>query len=195
MNGRPTYLLMDSWGKPLAQGVLLGASDAEHLQIQILNNRIEAVEEHEIIQLLEMDSDDCALKCRLVRARNDQVILEKLEVLDSQMRHNLRISVCFESFLYPVEKTDGGRMAIRSVDLSCSGMAFYGAQGLLQDEIVELVIPITEQPLIVRAKILRINALHNQQTLYAVKFIDLCQEEEMMIRRAVFGMQIINGRN
>lgn len=196
MNGRPTYLLMDSWGKPLAQGVLLNSIDADVLQIEVLNDQAEAVEKHEIIQILGIDSGDYALKCRLVRVRNDQVILEKLETLDSRAHQNLRIPVHFESFLYPVKKkTAAGRMAIQSVDLSCGGMAFCAEAGLEQDETVELVIPITEQPLIVRGKILRIDSFQDNRILYAAKFIDLCQDEEKMIRRAVFGMQIINGRN
>ena len=191
MSGKEKYLLLDSWNKLLANGVSTGAAGADMLQIQVLDDRIDAVADHEIVQVVGTGQDNRVIKCRLVRSRDDIVLLERMEVVDSVQRENLRIPVQFESYLYPTGKN---RMPIRSVDLSCGGIACYGDSGMQVGETAEVVIPITEQPLIVRAKILRVNNLNNGKALYAAKFIDLCYDEEKMIRHAVFGIQIRNDR-
>ena len=194
MSGKQMYLLLDSWNKPLAKGVLLSPVGAELMQVQVLDDEIDTVTCHEVLQMIGIDQDERALKCRLVRSRNDFIVLEPLEVMDPKLRQNLRIPVCFDSFLYQTGTASGRRSDIRSVDLSCGGIAFYGKQGLEVDELVEIVLPITEQPLIVRSKILRVTGLNNERTLYAAKFVDICHDEEKMIRRAVFGIQIKNDR-
>ena len=43
-----------------------------------------------------------------------------------------------------------------------------------------------------RGKILRGTELKNGRWLYAAKFVELCHEEEIMIRRSVFSVQIQN---
>lgn len=188
------YLLLDSWNKPLAKGILNSPEEAAQLQVQILDDQAEALTGHEVVQLVGMNGDDRSFRCRLLRVRGDQALLETLEVLDPELRLNLRIPVCFESFLYPERKRLCDRLPIRSLDLSCGGIAFYCEQGIPLEEPVEIVIPITEQPLIVHSRILRINELKNGRALYAAKFVDLCHDEEKMIRRAVFSIQIRDER-
>lgn len=194
MSEKQLYLLLDSWNKPLAKGVLLSPAGEALMQLQVLDNKIDTVTCHEVLQLIGIEHDERTLKCRLVRSRNDLVVLELLEVMDSELRQNLRIPVCFDSFLYRTGTAPERRSAIRSVDLSCGGIAFYGEQGLEVDEVVEIVLPITEQPLIVRSRILRVNDLNHERRLYAAKFVDICYDEEKVIRRAVFGIQIKNDR-
>lgn len=184
------YLLLDSWGQSLARAVRISSPQAEKIQMQVLEKREDAVASHEIIQVVDIDGDDLPLRCRLVQRRGDRIVLETLEVLDAKVRQNLRIPVRFETLLYPLrESTWRGRRRVCSVDLSCGGIAFYGEAGLKPDEVMEIVIPITEQPLIVKCKILRVQELHGR-TSYAARFIDLCHDEEKTIRRAVFGIQI-----
>ena len=56
---------------------------------------------------------------------------------------------------------------------------------------MEIVLPVTDSPLIVRAQILRQLASEPEEgPLYASKFVDLIQDEEAMIRRAVFSIQL-----
>ena len=193
VNGKKRYRLLDSWNTPLANGVLAGPADGELLQIQVLDGRVGVVTAHEVIQVVGSDHEDRAVKCRLTHSRNDMVVLERLETADASLHQNLRIPVCFYSYLYPTGETKRGRMVIRSVDLSCSGIAYYGEPGMQEGDTAEVVLPITEEPLIVRAEILRTtNDLKNGETLYAAKFVDLCHDEETMIRRAVFSIQIRN---
>lgn len=192
--GSNSYLLLDSWSQPLAKGRLESRSGTGELQIQILDNQVDQVVEHEVIQLVRIDQDDRPLKCRIIQSRNDCVVLEPLELLDPSVRHNLRIPVRFSSFLYPCGGKRSGRREIQSVDLSCGGIAFYGDAGLSVGETMEVVIPITKEPLIVRCEILRVKELKNDRALYAAKFVDLCHDEEKTIRHAVFSTQISDGK-
>lgn len=184
------YLLLDSYSQPLARALLENSPQAEKLQLRVLEGQQDTVTCHEVIQLVSIDSEDRPMKCQLVQHRGERILLEPLEVLDPKVRHNLRIPVRFETLIYPVSGKWKGRRKIRSIDLSCGGIAFYAEAGLMENERLEVVIPITEQPLIVTCSILRVQQLQNGRTMYAAQFVDLCHDEETTIRRAVFGVQI-----
>ena len=56
---------------------------------------------------------------------------------------------------------------------------------------VEMVLPVTDSPLVVRTQILRVLPDEtSDQPLYASKFVDLIHDEEALIRKAVFSIQI-----
>ena len=188
------YLLLDNWNQILTKGALEGAICEGRLQIRILDGHAEEVASHEIFQVIALEGDERPLKCRLLDRRNDLLALEVLEELNPEIRQNLRIPVAFETLIYPVDGKWMGRDVVESEDLSCGGIAFYGQIPLDVGETVEVVIPITEQPLIVKCKILRAKNLQNGKVLYAAKFIDTCHDEETLIRRAVFGVQIKNDK-
>ena len=55
---------------------------------------------------------------------------------------------------------------------------------------MEVVIPVTSQPLVLRMKILRRRSSSRKEPLYAAQFVDLLREEESMVREAVFSIQL-----
>ena len=55
---------------------------------------------------------------------------------------------------------------------------------------MEVVIPVTSQPLVLRMKILRQRSSSRKEPLYAAQFVDLLREEESMVREAVFSIQL-----
>ena len=67
-----------------------------------------------------------------------------------------------------------------------------GDGGLEAGEKLEMVIPVTEEPVILRCEVLRRKELRNDKLLYAVKFVDMCEDEEVMVRKAVFNIQLQN---
>ena len=69
-------------------------------------------------------------------------------------------------------------------------MAFYSDCRLENREIVELVLPVTDQPLVVKTQVIRTLEEEGAPPLYAAKFVDLIQDEEALIRKAVFSIQI-----
>lgn len=186
------FLLLDSRGAPLGMGELIGELDTPQLQLEVQDDKISDVMEHESIQLIPMFESGPPIMGRVLRCRNDMVMVERLRVLDSEMRQNLRIPIHFQSFIYPMEGSWWrGRWDIESNDLSCGGIAFFSTHTLKLHERLEIVIPVTEQPVILRGEILRQRPTDREGvTMYAAKFIDLCYDEEMLVREAVFNIQL-----
>ncbi len=187
------YALLDSRNAVLAQGRLENPPDAPDWQVRVPEDKISAVMEHEEIQLIPIDGDGDALLGRVRRNRNDMIILQKLQSLGSEMRQNLRMPTHFKSFIYPLSGGWKGRRQAEANDLSCGGVAFFCAQQLEDGETVELVVPITAEPLILKCQVLRRRPSDREdETLYAAKFVDLCDDEEAIVREAVFSVQVRN---
>lgn len=186
-----SYLLLDSRNMPLARGLLESPPDAPTWQVRVLDEKISAVMEHEEIQLVPMAASGKALLGQILRSRNDIIVLQKLHNLDSDMRQNLRMPTHFRSFLYPLTGSWRGRREIEANDLSCGGLAFFCAEPLEEHERAEIVVPITSQPVILRLEVLRQRPSDREGTaLYASKFVDMCDDEEMLVREAVFNVQL-----
>ena len=109
----------------------------------------------------------------------------------SAARENLRIVTDFDSVMYPVTGRWKGQKTFKAKDLSCGGVAFWSSVKLDDREIVEMVLPVTDSPLVVKTQVLRqLEDEESEQPLYASKFVDLIQDEETLIRKAVFSIQI-----
>lgn len=185
------YALLDSRNAVLAQGRLESPPDAPDWQVRVPENKVSAVMEHEEIQLIPIDGDGEALLGRVRRNRNDVIILQKLQSLGSDMRQNLRMPTHFQSFIYPVSGEWKGRRPAEANDLSCGGVAFFCAQPLEEGEVVEMVVPITSEPLILKCQVLRRRPSDREhEALYAAKFVEMCDDEEMIVREAVFSVQV-----
>ena len=185
MNGRQEermYLLLDSVNHPLARGRLEGPAAGDTLQLMVMDNDVDKVACHEVIVLMSMSGSEPPLQCRIVRQRGDRIALEKIASLDPDLRRNLRVPIKFNTFIYPITGRWQGRREIQSIDLSCGGVAFYGDEGLEIEERLELVI--------LRCQILRKQELRNDKLLYATKFVDMCEDEEVTVREAVFSIQL-----
>ena len=85
-----------------------------------------------------------------------------------------------------------GRRNIVSNDLSCGGVAFFTDHSLQVGEQLELVIPVTSQPLVVRCQVLRMRPTEDAAVpiMYAAKFVELCNDEETLLRESVFNLQL-----
>lgn len=185
------YALLDSRNAVLAQGRLENPPNAPDWQVRVPEDKISAVMEHEEIQLVPIDGDGDALLGRVRRNRNDLIVLQKLHSLGSEMRQNLRMPTHFQSFIYPVSGGWKGRRQAEANDLSCGGVAFFCAQQLEDGEVVELVVPITSEPLILKCQVLRRRPSDREnEVLYAAKFVEMCDDEEMIVREAVFSVQV-----
>ena len=185
------YLILDSKGTPLANAVLESPLNAEVLQIRILNNKEELVASHRELQLIGIDDGSPDREGVIIRHRGDQMVIQPTAALGPAARENLRILTDFESVMYPVSGRWRGQLPIKAKDLSCGGIAFWSPILLEDREIVEMVLPVTDSPLVVRTQILRVLPDEtSDQPLYASKFVDLIHDEEALIRKAVFSIQI-----
>ena len=185
------YLILDSQGTPLANAVLESPPTAEILQIRVLNDKVEAVAAHREIQLIGMDDSTPNRVGVIIRQKDDKMVIQPTAALGPNARENLRILTDFESVMYPVTGRWRGQKGIRAKDLSCGGIAFWSSIPLEEREIVELVLSVTDSPLLVKTQVIRrLQDDTSEQPLYASKFVDLIQDEEALIRKAVFSIQI-----
>jgi len=186
-----SYLLLDSRDGPLACGLLISQPDDPNWQVQVLDGKVEKVLVHEEIQMLPIVEKGPALLGRIIQHHDDMLVMEKLQCLDTERRQNLRVPTDFKSFLYPISGRWRGRRRIEARDLSSGGIAFYCANQLAVRESAEVVIPVTEQPLILRCSILRQRPTDREGLiLYAAQFTGMCPDEETMVREAVFHIQL-----
>lgn len=186
------YLLLDSKGTPIARGRIQGSAAGQYWQIQVEDGKIDEILEHKRLKLLSIMDAGPSYEGVIVRSRNDMIQLEvtKLNQNTENMRKNLRVLVRFSSFIYPLSGRWRGRRVVKSNDLSCGGVAFFCEGELSERENLEIVVPVTSQPLVLRCEILRKRPTEQQATLYAAKFVNLCDDEETVLREAVFNLQL-----
>ena len=186
------YLMLDSKNNPIARGRIQGKTDGPFWQIQVEDGKIDEILEHKKLKLLSIMDTGPSHEGVIVRSRNDMIQLEvtKLTPAAGDMRKNLRVIVQFNSFIYPVSGAWRGRRIVQSNDLSCGGIAFFTDHSLQIGEQLEVVIPVTSQPLVVRCELLRMRPTERADILYAAKFVGLCNDEETLLREAVFNLQL-----
>lgn len=186
------YLILDSQGSPVNQGYLESPAGVEILQLRLVQDEDEAPDLSGLgeVQLVGLDDKAPAMKGEIVRQRGNRLAVRPTARLGEEARENLRIQTDFESVMYPVTGFWKGQQPIRGHDLSCGGLAFHTAQPLRDREIVEAVLPVTDEPLVVRMRILRQLPTEEPLPLYAARFVDLCMDEEVFIRKAVFSIQV-----
>ena len=184
------YLLLDSKGTPLANAVLESPPNSEVLQIRVLNDKVEDVAAHREIQLIGIDDSTPNRVGVIVRQREDQLVIQPTAALDANARENLRILTTFSSVMYPVSGRWKGQKNVKGKDLSCGGVAFYTEASLIEKEVVELVLPVTDEPLLLKVRMLRSLPSDREMALWAARFVDLIRDEEIMIRKSVFSIQV-----
>ena len=187
------YLMLDSRGTPIARGRLSGPVTGQYWQITVLDGKIDEILAHKKLKLLSITDSGPSYQGSIVRSRNDMIQLEveKLNADAADMRKNLRVLVRFKSFIYPVTGRWRGRREGESHDLSAGGIAFFTDHSLEVGEQLELVVPVTTQPLVLSCQLLRMRPTERSDTLlYAAKFLELCDDEESMLRESVFNLQL-----
>lgn len=191
-NAQGIYLLLDSRGAAIARGRIQGKTDGPYWQIQVEDGKIDDVLTHKKLKLLSIMDTGPSYEGAIVRSRNDMIQLEvsKINRDTGDMRKNLRVVVRFQSVIYPVTGRWRGRRNIESNDLSCGGIAFFTDHSLQIGERLEVVIPVTTEPLVVQCEILRMRPTERSEILYAAKFIGLCNDEETLLRESVFNLQL-----
>ncbi len=184
------YLILDSHGEALAQAVLESPRVTEVVQLHLTEEtELDFLQIGEI-QCIGLDNSTPSLRGTVTMQRGERLVIKPQAMLGAEARENLRILTDFESVMYPVTGYWKGQRAIQGKDLSCGGVAFRTAQTLKVGEVVQLVLPVTDSPLLLRSRILRELSADENGTLYAARFIDLCLDEEFIIRKAVFSIQV-----
>lgn len=184
------YLILDSQGNAVAHGLSEYSPSEAKWQMVIDEGDLEEISKHTNLRLVG-DSDAVpALEARIVQRKDNIIVLEPLRPLEESLRTNLRIPVRFHSYIYPKSGNWRGRAPIVSKDLSCGGLAFFCPRTLEVGEQLQVVIPVTSQPLLLDMEILRFRSEPEKDPLYSARFLPLLREEESMVREAVFSLQL-----
>ena len=184
------YLVLDSQGTPVAHCISEDGLEQQEWLLEADPRDAELLAGHTYLKLVGTSDRVAAAEGRVVERRGDQFRVESVRKLGREVRKNLRLPVRFESYLYPISGGWRGRYSAVGFDLSCGGVAFYCGGPLEIGEQVEIVIPVTVEPLVLRVEILRRRPSEGPVPLWAAKFLDLLHEEEMMVREAVFSLQL-----
>lgn len=187
------YLLMDRNSRMLARGKRKNAPTEQDLSIVLIEGDPLIVKNAEIVQAVPQDKSLPPQMTRVAGFRDGALLLEPMRDLNSEVRRNFRIPVVFDSFVYP---STGGRAVMRSVDLSCGGVAFRSPAFFSVGNLFQVVIPLTrEGPLLMDAEILRVHLEPTDGNFYACKFVDMIDDEETMLREAVFAIQLSTAKS
>lgn len=189
------YIVTDSQNIPLSLAYLTSKPDAEVLELKVPEEEVDIVVDHEKIRLVCLEGNSPTKVARILSYQGNTISLEPLETLGSEVRENLRVLASYESFLYPLSDDWTGRLPVQIHDLSSSGAAFFCEAMLESGEVVELAIPATEPPLLMKTKILRRRPTTRNSNLYAAKFVDIIDDEEFLLRESVFSHQIRNRKS
>ncbi|WP_322172747.1 PilZ domain-containing protein [Acutalibacter caecimuris] len=183
-------LLDSTTSRVLARGNMEGPPDGRNIQINIFEGNPLDVVNADNVQIIPADESQPPKLGHVIQRKGEMLVMEPLrELVGNEIRENLRMPVDFETYLYP---TDGreGRWTARGNDLSCGGISFYTDAGFVPGEEIQVVIPITRTaPLLLDCRILR-SRPETGETFYAAKFLELLNEQESMIREAVFNVQL-----
>ena len=188
-----TCMIMDSLSKVLAKGRLEKPQGDGFLRVKVTEGSIRDVLRTNKVQIVPSQEDQPATLGRVVDCDDNDVIsfTPLRELKGEEARTNLRMPVDFTSYAYPLGTADKARSAIRANDLSGGGVAFYCAREFAPGDQLEVVIPITRTaPLLLKCQILRKGGANGEYTLYAAKFLDIIDEEESLVREAVFRAQL-----
>lgn len=182
------HFLMDKDSNFLARGTLPDGEEGGNLQFKVIDGSVEQILRFGIVQVVPTDKTKSVTMGKAVSRRGNVVVIEPLRDMGMGVRKNFRMPTDFESFIYPDE---GGRFIIKTIDLSCGGIAFYSVADMKVGAQMEVVVPITaEGPLIVRCTVLRVMPFSPPIQKYACQFLDLIQDEENMLQEAVFNIQL-----
>lgn len=182
------YVLLDSNSRPCARGTRKPSPDGKSIFISLFDGEPAILARIGILQAVPQDKAKEPQMVRFIGARGAIVALEPMRGQGAAMRKNFRVPVFFESFIYPAR---GGRSIIRSIDLSCGGVAFRAPIALAVGELFEIVVPLAAtEPLLLKAEILRVHLEPSGINMYACKFVDTIDDEESLLREAVFAIQI-----
>ena len=184
------YLILDKDGGALAQAVLESPRITEVVQLRLTEETELDFREIGEIQCIGLDNSSPSMRGTVTMQRGERLVIRPGAMLGEEARENLRILTDFKSVMYPVTGYWKGQRAIQGHDLSCGGVAFHTEQSLKVGEVVQIVLPATDSPLLLRTRVLRQLNTDEPLPLYAARFTNLCLDEEFLIRKAVFSIQV-----
>lgn len=190
-------IIMDSMSRVLAKGRLEKAQQPDTLRVKVTEGDVKAVLHTNKVQVVPAQEDHPAALGRVIDCDDHDVVTFQTlrELKGAQVRTNLRMPVGFSSYAYPLSGPSKARVPIMANDLSGGGISFFCDSEFAPGDLLEVVIPITRTaPLLLQCQVLRKGQEVREHALYACKFSDIIDEQEALVREAVFRAQVTHIR-
>lgn len=185
------YLLLNSSSIPIAKGHLENAPNEKNMQMRVVEGSVDELVEAQYIQVVSMDNNVAARLGSVILRRGNLIILEPLRPLSNEVRRNLRMPVNFTTRIFPLIDGVKRSIPVRGNDLSCGGISFFTDLDFEPGDQMEVIIPITRfNPMVLTCQILRKRDEAQDVNLYSAKFIEVLNEQEMLVREAIFSLQL-----
>lgn len=153
----------------------------------------EALKMH-IVLFSKVDDPNVVYRGEVGARRGGKLFLEMITKLEAEARKHLRVCMEFKTKVIYEREGQLYQGPATSIDLSAGGLAFTSPVPLSIGEVCEIVIPITSVMLVMQIEVLRQQEMDDGGYKYAVKFSDISDEEETMLKQAIFGEQWRRGK-
>lgn len=187
-------VLMNGMSTVLAKGKMERSTAPDTMRVKVTSGSVKSVLRAHKVQLTSSTEEkEESWLCRVLDCDDHDVLTLQVqrELKGSEARLNLRMPVHFKGFVYPLDGPDRTRLLYRANDLSGGGISFYCESRFAPGDTMEIVIPVTRiAPLLLKCQVLRQLPGREGESLYACKFVDIIDEQENMVREAVFNAQL-----
>ena len=184
------YVITGKNRTPLARAMLYGDPDAEAWQAELVSGDAAAVLAEDTVELVRLGEEMYTLVGRVKGQAGKYIRLERIIGRSGDARRSLRVPIDYDTYIYPVGGTWKGRCLVKCKDLSCGGIAFHLPMQLVLGERVDVVVRTQEEPLVIRGEVLRELEKTGDMNGYAVCFRDICPDEDALLCKEVFGVQL-----
>lgn len=184
------YVITGKNRTPLARAMVYGDPDAEAWQAELVSGEADDVLAEETVELVRLGEVMYTLVGRVVGQTDGRILLDRIIGRSGDARRSLRVPIDYDTYIYSADGTWKGRCLVQCKDLSCGGIAFYLPMQLTLGERVDVVVRTEEEPLVVRGEVLRELPMRGDLHGYAVCFRELCPDEDTLLCREVFGVQL-----
>ena len=178
-----TYLLMDRDSNLLAMAELDSPPGSPKMQMRVTRGQTSDVEKAGIIQAVSTDDSEDTQMARVLMRRGSILVAEPLRSEVAPVRKNVRISLKFDSFVYP---EGAEKAAIKSVDLSMGGIAYLANSIFFAGAVMKIDIPLSDgSVLTMDSEIVRVMPHSGQIRMYACQFVNVTEEQGTKLKALI----------
>ena len=184
------YVITGKLHMPIARAMIYGDPDADEWQAELVSGEEETVLDEDVVELVRLADDMYTIIGRVKGKKDGRILLERVMGRSGDARRSLRVPIGYDTYIYPADGAWEGRCLVKCKDLSCGGIAFHLPMTLALGTSVDVVVRTQEEPLVVRGEVLREIEKKDGMDGYAVCFRDICPDEDALLCKEVFGVQL-----
>ncbi|MBQ3497230.1 MAG: PilZ domain-containing protein, partial [Oscillospiraceae bacterium] len=158
--------------------------------VELTSGEAASVLAEETVELVRLGDEMYTIVGRVKGQKGKYILLERIIGRSGDARRSLRVPIDYDTYIYPADGTWEGRCLVKCKDLSCGGIAFHLPMELTLGERVDVVVRTQEEPLVIRGEVLRQLEKKGDMRGYAVCFRDICPDEDALLCKEVFGVQL-----